>query len=655
MQCRILLFALLFLLCMRMQAQTPLIDSLEQRIYAATSDKARLKAILDLCEEHRSLDRDTMDYYSVQAKELAEKVGDKNSRDLADLAFANMYFRWGWIDSALFYIEPVLDRNPVDDPSTRELHFKLARQKALYYGGRSRFSEALVVLYRLVADAEKYNDTLTVGANMNTIGSISLARSAPRVALDWFFRTLAYSTNDARYASVMAAVYANMSDAYNQLNKPDSAEYFSEKAVDLFRQQQNLSGLAVSLQKQSVIYTKSKKFDKAESALKEMIEVRKQTKDGAMWVDDNISLIDFYIETGQIDKAIQFCKESLLQGNMYDTTGPGGKVFSNNINHRLQYYEVLARCYKAAGKMDLYQRTLEDIITAKDSFYLANSAEAVAEMQTKYEVQKKENTIVQQKLDLTRKNVLFYSTVGGLLFVGILFFVLFTGYRRREKLKMQLMLEKEKDIAVKAVARAEENERKRIAADLHDNLGAYAASIASNLDLIKTEGRNVQEAVALQELQNNSKAIVSQLGDTIWALNKDELTLTAISDRLKIFANRIRPSYPHIDIEIEEKITNDISLSPTQAFHLFQVIQEAVVNALKHSGGSFVRILLESDQSWEISITDNGQGMQEEKEKTAGGNGLLNMISRSTVSGWDIEWIPAVPSGTSVVITPAGS
>ncbi|RYZ64265.1 MAG: hypothetical protein EOP09_16220, partial [Proteobacteria bacterium] len=331
MRHRLLSLALLCLAACYASAQTRIIDSLKRRVYAATNDKAKLTAILALCEEHRSIDRDTLDFYSLQARELAAKTGDKKSRDLAELAVANTYFRWGWIDTALTVLDPVLIRNPVTEAGSRELHFKMARQKALYLGGKSRFSEALAVLYQLVADAEKYRDTLTIGANMNTIGSISLIRSAPRVALEWFSKALDYSTNDERYTPVIAGIYANMGDAYSQLNKHDSAEYYSEKGVSLFRQLQNLSSLAITLQKQSAIYIKAKELDKAEQTLKDMIEVRKRTNDEGVWVDDNISLIDFYLETNQVDKAIAFCKEALQRGNAYDSLGTG-KRFTNNIN-----------------------------------------------------------------------------------------------------------------------------------------------------------------------------------------------------------------------------------------------------------------------------------------------------------------------------------
>ncbi|MEI9809577.1 MAG: hypothetical protein WDO16_17855 [Bacteroidota bacterium] len=120
-----------------------------------------------------------------------------------------------------------------------------------------------------------------------------------------------------------------------------------------------------------------------------------------------------------------------------------------------------------------------------------------------------------------------------------------------------------------------------MAADLHDNLGAYAASIASNIDHLSFKDGSAGNAVPLQELRNNSQAIVSQLGDTIWALKKDALSLTAISDRLKVFIQRIQPSYPDVTIDVMEKIETDHLLPPSQAFHLFQISQEAINNAIK--------------------------------------------------------------------------
>jgi len=136
-------------------------------------------------------------------------------------------------------------------------------------------------------------------------------------------------------------------------------------------------------------------------------------------------------------------------------------------------------------------------------------------------------------------------------------------------------------------------------------------------------------------------------------LNKDSLTLTAISDRIKVFLNRIRKSHQGIQMDVIEHIEQDISIPPTQAFHLFQVIQEAITNVVKHSAASQIKVEVEGSSSWKISVTDNGKGMSQEiSTLQGGGNGLRNMQARASVAGWHITWEAAAPSGTKVTIEP---
>ena len=231
----------------------------------------------------------------------------------------------------------------------------------------------------------------------------------------------------------------------------------------------------------------------------------------------------------------------------------------------------------------------------------------------------------------------------------IIFYLIFSNYRKKQNLKNQLLLKEEKFSTAQAIAKAEENERKRIAADLHDNLGAYAAAIASNVDQI---GSDQNRETALQELKINSQSIVSQLNDTIWVLKKDNLSLTAISDRVKAFIQRISPSYPKINIDVTEHINSDILLPPAHAFHLYQVTKEAIINSLKHSLAKNVRVCFEGEGQWKITISDDGTGMSELNKKMGSGNGVENMKNRSKEAGWKINWFSDDPQGTTVIIEP---
>ena len=251
-------------------AQTHRIDSLKKPIYQATSPQKKLAAILRLCEEYRSLYRDTLDYYAAEAVRLATMTGNQQEKDLAAFAYINSYYRWGYIDSALLMIEPLIRRNPVTEEASRNLYFKMARQKAIYYTAHSRYSEALTVLYQLIKEAEEYKDPLALSANLNTIGSVSIQKNEPYVALRWFRRAAAVTTTASAFDEINAAIYANMADAYNILGKTDSAVHYISKSVQLFRQAENLMNLAHVLQKKSAIFLKAKRNGEAEKALKEM-------------------------------------------------------------------------------------------------------------------------------------------------------------------------------------------------------------------------------------------------------------------------------------------------------------------------------------------------------------------------------------------------
>jgi signal transduction histidine kinase len=195
-----------------------------------------------------------------------------------------------------------------------------------------------------------------------------------------------------------------------------------------------------------------------------------------------------------------------------------------------------------------------------------------------------------------------------------------------------------------------QHERERISRDLHDNLGAYAAAIASNVSTINNIS-NEKDQNVLNQLQNNSQSIINQLNDTIWALNKEAISLTIISDRFKVFLQKIQPNYPKVNIEIKEEIINDIALSPVNALHLFRIMQEAINNALRHSDSTNVLLSIISDDSWKVIIKDDGKGMPELNEKKSSGNGLQNIKLRSEETGWKVTWKEGYPKGTELIIS----
>jgi signal transduction histidine kinase len=630
---------------LQLTAQTKTIERLRTHVQLAATDAIKLKALLDLCDQHSSLHKDSLYKYAVAARTLAMQQENVILKGRAEIAMAYALLQAGNTDSAAIIIEAALQKNSITDVNTRPLYFELAAQKADCYGDASNYKEALQLLYNIVGQAEQFKDSMVLAKNMNTIGVINYNMDDVPDAFNWYYKGLSYTSDELKFDAVKGALYINLSDVYRWVDKPDSAAYFIDLAIPLCERSENLFYLSNALRVKSGIFKKQKKFAEAEKLMLNSIDISERINGKRLFSNEGLALAQLYRTTGNTQKAIDMLKAALAADSASHPNDPG-----SYDRLRIEYYNSLARCYQSTGDEKNYITTLESLMREKDNFYEANSARAIAELKTRYELQKKESTIIKQQLDLTQKNYLFYSTLIALLFTAALAVLLFKNYRRKQQLKTEQLLYEEKVASLNAIKAAEENERKRIAADLHDNLGAYAASIVSNLDQIALQQQEAKNLVPFQELRNNSKAIVAQLGDTIWALKTDELSLTAISDRVKIFMQRLQPSYPSISMEVEEVIQNDHVLPALQAFHLMRIIQEAINNALKHSKCRNINIKISGNEQWQISVSDDGSGFNTETINNKG-YGLYNMKSRAAEFSWNLNW-QSNNNGTSVIISP---
>lgn len=620
------------LICCTTFSQTKRVDSIRALIHAAVDDRSKLAHILDYCDEYQSLNRDTAYNYALLALDLARPTGDIRNIARAELAFANSYYIWGWVDSALAVTEAALNKYTASNARVRDVYFKLLRQKAFCFGGISENPRALEVLYRLLDEAEQYNDSITLATTCNSLASVLLNMDKPGEALQWISKASAYTTGNSRYDLVNANILINSANAHMQLGKKNAALNCIRQALPLSRQAQNLNTLATALRIQSNLYMQSGENDVAESALREMMAIRNTLNGVANITDDNLQLANFYASSGQLDKAIKICKDNLATGDPENPTDSTEKSYTNRINLRLAYFEALAGFYKQAGLQQEYVATLEQIIVAKDSFYASNSAEALAEMQTRYETEQKEKTIIQQKYDITRKNFLLYGSVALLVLAGIIFYLLFRDYRRKQLLRLQAAMAEEKAASMIAVRDAEEKERKRIAADLHDNLGVQANAILYNAALLKHEDEHREGLV--DDLHETAQQMLLNLRETLWAMKSNDIAAPALWLRVISFSKQMGRHYPKIQFITHGVAPEQLHLSSARALHIVMILQEAVQNAVKHSGAHEI-ILVSSytDHNWNISVTDNGSGFQQAAAFAKNdSHGLKNMQQRAVAS-----------------------
>lgn len=620
MPLRYLTFLFLLILSNKPIAQTNQIRLLKQNITKANTTEQKLQTLFSLCDLGYSLHPDTLMFYAKQAEAIAKqtknKLAEVRSQYFQSYAFTNK----GLIDSSLELANNCLEQlKTLNDPV---LKANVLNQKGRCFMRKNNYKEAMDMGYQVIEVAEKAKDTLLQMKGKTLIGWAYLEMGQTRESLSWHLKAW-HTTNDTLLIEQYGVLFGNLALNYNALGQTDSALYCINKAIQYSRKYENLFALSNALAIQAQLFVRAGKPQLAEAPLKEVVEIRKVIGDPFYIVSDMSQLGLYYAHNGQSDKGIAICNEGIAIARAF------------KLDTKLFFlYGTLAENYKAAGNTTKYAETLEQIIELKDSVYATNSAEALAEMQTKYELAKKENVIILQKLDISRKNTVFYSLVAFFLLALAGGFLWFREYKKSQKLK---------------IIKAEENERKRIAADLHDNMGAYTSAIIANIDDIIDNKKNNDDKT-LNLLKMNAGEIMNTLRETIWALSKEKIPLTGICDRFKIYTQKISHAYPQVKVVFNENISNDILFSSVQALNIFRILQEAFTNSLKHSGADTVRIKISSNEKLMISVQDNGIGIKDQN-LVKKGNGITNMQSRAEESGMRIKVKQGEQSGTTVVLT----
>jgi len=398
--------------------------------------------------------------------------------------------------------------------------------------------------------------------------------------------------------------------------------------------------LATALSMQAKIFIDNKKAGLAEAALHEALEIRKKMNDPFYVVYDMSSLASYYANNGQPQKGIQICNEGIAIAKKLGLP-----------SQLLMIYRSLAENYKAAGNMQQYGHTLEYIIALKDSFNNINASKQLAEMQARNDAQKNETIIMSQRLDLVKKNYLFYGSLLLLVIAGGLFFLFFKEYKKRQRFKVQVMMEEEKRMSAQAVTEAEESQRKRIAADLHDNLGVQANAILYGTELLKNDQR--EKEVLVNELHDTAKDMLLSLRETLWAMKNTMITSAEVWLRIINFGKQMQRYYPDIKITTTGAAPENLLLRSALALHVVLMLQEAVNNAARHAAAR--NIAVESSligDDWHISIKDDGSGfdLNAAKRKTDS-YGLTNMWERAMSAGIVLSIDTAPSSGTVVHIS----
>lgn len=235
-------------------------------------------------------------------------------------------------------------------------------------------------------------------------------------------------------------------------------------------------------------------------------------------------------------------------------------------------------------------------------------------------------------------------------FIDIIFFSLAIGYRNRKEfdsLNLSLLEEANKHIALQQVVlekQAElENERTRIAADMHDDLGSGLTRITYLSQMaLQTDTEN-----NLRKIKKTASELVGNMSELIWVMKQENNTLEDLATYIKSYAvEYFENNNISFSISIPESF-NGVMVNGNYRRNLFLSVKESLHNIVKHAQANHVNIAISVDDHLRICIHDNGIGIAENSpQKAGGGNGLRNMKSR--IESMNGEMKIASDNGTQV-------
>jgi signal transduction histidine kinase len=187
---------------------------------------------------------------------------------------------------------------------------------------------------------------------------------------------------------------------------------------------------------------------------------------------------------------------------------------------------------------------------------------------------------------------------------------------------------------------AEENERKRIARELHDGLGqslsAIAFSVKTTLERVGDKVKTGFESLeAIMPIIQQSVEEVRRIGMNLRPAILDDLGLLPT---IGWFIREYQTTYPSIRVEKETEIEENQVPDPLKAV-IYRILQEAMNNIAKHSRANLVSISLlrKKDDRMELVIEDNGIGFDMESIRKGLGLGSMRERAEFSVGSFDIE------------------
>lgn len=557
------------------------------------------------------------------------------------------------------------------------------------------YSESILYSEKAIVIRKKLKDTRGLGASYSKLGIVYTDQGYFKKALELQLMALDYFLQAAD-KNAEAQTYNNICQIYNYLNNFEMAVLYADKCLRIYDEIDFPYGKATAIANKGINFEKQNILDSAiyyhelsralfvtlgynveiancENALgviyrkqgdaKQGLEHYKKAYDYAVLENDLPSISQYaanmaavQIDLGMLEEAfknyemaLKYADENDVQrvqrqcydgfSNYYEKKGDFKKALSFRKQYEAIHEKITSEeTQKAMAQADaMFQNSVNQQIIAEQEIALSKELETKA-LAEKHKLQKEAEL---------RKTQLWFSVSIGLAIIFVIILIAYYNKKRLEREKVfaeNLALEQEKGLQL--ILSGQEEERQRIARDLHDGIVQDLTVLKINLSQL--ENRTLQEMqlelpLIVEKIDKASKEVRS-ISHQMMPLALKELGLSAA---LKDVMNKVlKPNqilYEFEEVGLEERIPQMIEIS------LFRIAQELLNNIVKHSKASSVSVLLSKRNNFITMIfEDNGKGFNAIKKSD--GIGMTSLTSRVKMVQGEIKFETEEGSGTIAIV-----
>ena len=642
----VLLFVLFAFTATGAFSQTPIADSLLLLLPLEKNDSVRIAMLRDIGFDYYRTNAVKSAKYLKEAIALAKKTNNTYQHFGAWLDYGSLKIDMGQYDSAAAIFKNLLVE-PFAETNYRMKAAALSNLATVYLD-QDKYVEAEQYYLKAIAIYEKNKVESQLVISYGNICFIYTDLKQYQNTIDYANKLYAIAKKINDPESMVVAL-GFLSASYTRLGNPEKALPQLNEAMKLTQQQQNPSQKFELHSDLGEYYIAIKNYDKAIVELIKADSIAK-TLTNSRHRGSNLALLaQAYTLKSNYNKARAILQEAaaLLDGN--------GK-----INERRELYLAMAEVEKKSGNPDRAYDYLYKYAGLKDTMYDAATSAKIAELEINYQTAKKENDILQlqqetrSKTDSFQKSQTFnYILLGSFLTLLLISFLSYRNYRQKQLLQQQQIIQLQNEkllLASESILKGQEDERSRLAQDLHDGLGGMLSGVKLTLSAMKGNIILPEEsgrlfAKAFEQLDSS----IGEMRRVAHNMMPEALVKLGLQQALQDYCDGINEAKSlKVNGEfygLENRLDNSTEII------VYRIIQELLNNIIKHANASNVLVqVIKKDTELDITVEDDGIGFNKENAFIKKGAGLKNIQSRvDYLKGeFDIKSTPG--KGTSVHI-----